>query len=179
VHSDVAEMQKMADAEGNTAQSLSMVEKFKISPWDYRYYSEKVRKAKYDLDQNDLKPYLQLEKLREGMFWVAGEIFHLGFKQVYNVPVFHPDVRVWEVFNTNTKKVVGVWYFDPYARKGKRSGAWMNATREQSRVNGNVITIVSNDRKGSFKINLQISILSLSNSHFIDLPFTLKSKLSI
>ena len=145
VHADVAEMQKMADAEGGTSSGLNMTEKFKISPWDYRYYSEKVRKAKYDLDQNDLKPYLQLEKLREGMFWVAGEIFHLGFKQVYNVPVFHPDVRVWEVFNTNTKKVVGVWYFDPYARKGKRSGAWMNATREQSRVNGDVITIVSNN----------------------------------
>ena len=136
VRSDVAEMQKMVEAEGG---------KFKIAAWDYRYYSEKVRKAKYDLDQNDLKPYLQLEKLREGMFWVAGEIFHLGFKQVYNVPVFHPDVRVWEVFNTDSKKIVGVWYFDPYARKGKRSGAWMNATREQSRVNGDVITLVSNN----------------------------------
>jgi peptidyl-dipeptidase Dcp len=145
VHADVAEMQRMADVESNNSTGLSATGKFKISPWDYRYYSEKVRKAKYDLDQNDLKPYLQLEKLREGMFWVAGEIFHLGFKQVTNVPVFHPDVRVWEVFNTDTKKVVGVWYFDPYARKGKRSGAWMNATREQSRVNGDVITIVSNN----------------------------------
>ena len=136
VHADVADMQKMVDAEGGN---------FKIAAWDYRYYSEKVRKAKYDLDQNDLKPYLQLEKLREGMFWVAGEIFHLGFRQVTNVPVFHPDVRVWEVYNKNTNKIVGVWYFDPYARKGKRSGAWMNATREQSRVNGDVITIVSNN----------------------------------
>ncbi|MGC4041057.1 MAG: M3 family metallopeptidase [Flavobacterium sp.] len=136
VHQDVAEMQKIVDAEGG---------KFKIEPWDYRYYSEKVRKAKYDLDQNDLKPYLQLEKLREGMFWVAGEIFHLSFKQINNVPVFHPDVRVWEVSNKDTGKVVGLWYFDPYARKGKRSGAWMNATREQSRVDGDVITIVSNN----------------------------------
>ena len=136
VHQDVTDMQKMVVADGG---------KFQIEPWDYRYYSEKVRKAKYDLDQNDLKPYLQLEKLREGMFWVAGEIFHLGFKQVTNVPVFHPDVRVWEVYNKDTKKIVGVWYFDPYARKGKRSGAWMNATREQSRVNGDVITIVSNN----------------------------------
>lgn len=133
---DVADMQKMVDAEGG---------KFKIEAWDYRYYSEKVRKAKYDLDQNDLKPYLQLEKLREGMFWVAGEIFNLGFEQVKDVPVFHPDVRVWKVFNKETKKVVGLWYFDPYARKGKRSGAWMNATREQSTVSGNVITLVSNN----------------------------------
>ncbi|WP_293871198.1 M3 family metallopeptidase [Flavobacterium sp.] len=136
VNADVADMQKMVIAEGGN---------FKIAAWDYRYYSEKVRKAKYDLDQNDLKPYLQLEKLREGMFWVAGEIFHLGFKQVTNVPVFHPDVRVWEVSNKITGKIVGVWYFDPYARKGKKSGAWMNATREQSRVNGDVITIVSNN----------------------------------
>ena len=136
VHTDVADMQKMVDAEGGN---------FQIAAWDYRYYSEKVRKAKYDLDQNDLKPYLQLEKLREGMFWVAGELFHLGFKQVYNVPVFHPDVRVWEVSNKDTGKIIGVWYFDPYARKGKRSGAWMNSTRDQSRVNGDVITIVSNN----------------------------------
>lgn len=136
VHQDVAEMQNMVYAEGNN---------FKIEPWDYRYYAEKVRKAKYDLDQNDTKPYLQLEKLREGMFWVAGEIFNLNFKQVTNVPVFHPDVRVWEVSNKKTGKVVGVWYFDPYARKGKRSGAWMTAYKEQSRVDGDVITIVSNN----------------------------------
>lgn len=136
VHEDVTEMQKMVVAEGG---------KFKIEPWDYRYYAEKVRKAKYDLDQNDTKPYLQLEKLREGMFWVAGEMFNLNFKQVYNVPVFHADVRVWEVSNKNTGKVIGVWYFDPYARKGKRSGAWMTAYREQSRVDGDVITIVSNN----------------------------------
>ena len=69
-----------------------------IEPWDYRYYAEKVRKAKYDLDENEVKPYLQLEKLREGMFWVAGELFGFSFTPVdRNVPVYHPDVRVWEV----------------------------------------------------------------------------------
>jgi len=136
VHQDVAEMQKIVDEEGSN---------FKIEPWDYRYYAEKVRKAKYDLDENDVKPYLQLEKLREGMFWVAGELFHLNFKQVYDVPVYHQDVRVFEVSNKNSGKVVGIWYFDPYARTGKRSGAWMSAYREQSRINGEVITIVSNN----------------------------------
>jgi peptidyl-dipeptidase Dcp len=136
VHQDVAEMQKIVDNENGG---------FKIEPWDYRYYAEKVRKAKYDLDENDVKPYLQLEKLREGMFWVAGELFHLSFKQVYNVPVYHPDVRVFEVSNIDSGKVVGIWYFDPYARTGKRSGAWMSAYREQSRVNGDVITIFSNN----------------------------------
>ncbi|MRX66760.1 M3 family peptidase [Flavobacterium resistens] len=136
VHKDVAEMQKIVDAEGGN---------FKIQPWDYRFYAEKVRKAKYDLDQNEVKPYLQLENLREGMFWVAGELFNLSFKQITNVPVYHPDVRVWEVSNKVTGKVVGLWYFDPYARAGKRSGAWMNAYRDQQKLEGNVLTIVSNN----------------------------------
>nr|WP_315244575.1 M3 family metallopeptidase [uncultured Flavobacterium sp.] len=136
VHQDVAEMQKIVDAEGGS---------FKIEPWDYRFYAEKVRKAKYDLDQNEVKPYLQLENLREGMFWVAGELFNLNFKQITNVPVYHPDVRVWEVSNKVTGKVVGLWYFDPYARAGKRSGAWMNAYRDQQKLGGEVLTIVSNN----------------------------------
>ncbi|RUT71198.1 M3 family peptidase [Flavobacterium cupreum] len=136
VHQDVAEMQKIADAEGGT---------FKIQPWDYRYYAEKVRKAKYDLDQNEVKPYLQLENLREGMFWVAGELFNLSFKQITTVPVYHPDVRVWEVSSKVTGKVVGLWYFDPYARTGKRSGAWMNSYRDQQKLEGDVQTIVSNN----------------------------------
>ena len=136
VHEDVTEMQKMVEAEGG---------KFKIAPWDYRYYAEKVRKAKYDVDANQIKPYLQLEKLREGMFWVAGEVFNLNFKQVNNVPVFHQDVRVWEVSRKDSGKTVGLFYFDPYARKGKRSGAWMTAYREQSRIDGEVLTLVSNN----------------------------------
>jgi peptidyl-dipeptidase Dcp len=136
VHEEVADMQALADKEGA---------KIKIEPWDYRYYMEKVRKAKYDLDQNEIKPYLQLEKLREGIFWVAGELFNFNFTPVTNVPVAHPDIRVWEVTDKTTKKHIGLWYFDPYARAGKRSGAWMNAYRSQERVNGEVTTIVSNN----------------------------------
>lgn len=136
VSEDVADMQKIVNAEGGN---------FKISPWDYRYYAEKVRKSKYDLDQNDVKEYLQLEKLREGMFWVAGELFNLKFNQITNVPVYHPDVRVWEVTDKTTGKVIGLWYFDPYARAGKRSGAWMNALRDQQKLDGDIVTIVSNN----------------------------------
>lgn len=137
VKQEVADMQAVADAEkaGIT-----------IEPWDYRYYAEKVRKAKYDLDQNQLKPYLQLEKLREGMFWVAGQLFGLEFAPLQNIPVYHPDVRVYEVKEKGTGKHVGLWYFDPYAREGKRSGAWMNAYRNQYRLDGKeVTTIVSNN----------------------------------
>ena len=136
VHEEVADMQALADKEGA---------KIKIEPWDYRYYMEKVRKAKYDLDQNEVKPYLQLEKLREGIFWVAGELFNFNFTPVTNVPVAHPDIRVWEVTDKTSKKHIGLWYFDPYARAGKRSGAWMNAYRSQERINGEITTIVSNN----------------------------------
>jgi peptidyl-dipeptidase Dcp len=103
-----------------------------------------VRKAKYDLDENEVKPYLQLEKLREGMFWVAGELLDLHFTPASGVPVYHPDVRVWQVKDGKGRHV-GLWYFDPWARPGKRSGAWMNAYRDQERFDGKVATIVSNN----------------------------------
>src|SRR5687767_13201469 len=136
VKEEVADMQALADKEGA---------KITIEPWDYRYYAEKVRKAKYDLDQNEVKQYLQLDKVRDAMFWVAGELFNFAFTPVTNVPVFHPDVTVWEVKDKTTGKHVGLWYFDPYARDGKRSGAWMNAYRNQERIDGEVTTIVSNN----------------------------------
>lgn len=136
VHEEVADMQALALKEGANIT---------IEPWDYRYYAEKVRKARYDIDQNEIKPYLQLEKLREGMFWVAGELFGFDFTQVNDVPVYHPDMRVWKVTDKKTGRQIGLWYFDPYARAGKRSGAWMNAYRRQERVDGEVTTIVSNN----------------------------------
>jgi peptidyl-dipeptidase Dcp len=137
VHEEVRDMQAVADKEGA---------KLKIEPWDYRYYAEKVRAERYAYDAEAVKPYLQLERLREGMFWVAGQLFGFQFKPVApgTVPVYHPDVRVWEVTGTDGKHV-GLWYFDPYARPGKRSGAWMNAYRPQSRFDGEVTTIVSNN----------------------------------
>jgi peptidyl-dipeptidase Dcp len=137
VREEVADMQKIADAEKAG---------IRIEPWDYRYYAEKVRKAKYDLDETELTPYLQLENLRDGMFYMAKELFGFSFKPVdaAKVPVYHPDVRVWEV-NDPQGKLVGLWYFDPYARKGKRSGAWMNSYRTQERFDRDVKTIVSNN----------------------------------
>ena len=137
VKEEVADMQKIAD---------SAKAGIKIEPWDYRYYAEKVRKAKYDLDETEITPYMQLENLREGMFYMAKELFGFHFKPVdaAKVPVYHPDVRVWEVTDPQGA-LVGLWYFDPYARKGKRSGAWMNAYRNQERFDGDVKTIVSNN----------------------------------
>jgi peptidyl-dipeptidase Dcp len=137
VHEEVADMQAVADKEHAG---------IKIEPWDYRYYAEKVRKEKYDLDETQITPYMQLEKLREGMFYMANQLLGFTFTPVKpgTVPVYHPDVRVWEV--TDEKGgLVGLWYFDPYAREGKQSGAWMNAYRNQERFETDIRTIVSNN----------------------------------
>jgi peptidyl-dipeptidase Dcp len=136
VREEVADMQVIADQEGAGVR---------IAPWDYRFYAEKVRRAKYDLDENEIKPYLQLDRLRDGMFWVAGELFGFEFTEIRDVPIYHPDVRVWEVTDRGTKRHIGLWYFDPYARQGKRSGAWMDAYRSQEKFDRPVTTIVSNN----------------------------------
>ncbi len=152
---EVADMQKVVDTEKGD---------FKIQPWDYRFYAEKVRKEKYDLDQNEVKQYLQLDNLREGMFWVAGELFDLKFAPVTNVSIYQEDVKVWEVTNKTTGKQVGLWYFDPYARKGKRSGAWMNAYRDQQKLDGDIQTIVSNNANFIKGIDGQPTLISWSDA---------------
>ena len=135
VKEEVADMQKIADSENAGIT---------IEPWDYRFYAEKVRKEKYDLDFNEVKPYLQMEKLREGMMWASTQLYGFQFKPVYDLPVFHPDVRVWEVTDAAGQHI-GLWYFDPYAREGKRSGAWMTDYRAQENIDEPITTIVSNN----------------------------------
>jgi peptidyl-dipeptidase Dcp len=136
VKEEVADQQKIADAEGA---------KITIEPWDYRYYQEKVRKAKYDLDMTTVTPYMQLDKLRDGMMWAAEQNFNIRFEKISDAPVYHPDVTVYKVVNAKTGALRGLWYFDPYAREGKSSGAWMNEYRSQERFEGEVLPIVSNN----------------------------------
>ncbi len=131
---EVADMQALADAEHAG---------IKIAAWDYRYYAEKVRKRQFDFDMESVKPYLQLEKLREGMFWAAGRLYGFQFAPLQGLPVAHPDVRVWEVKNAAGTHV-GLWYFDPYARTGKNSGAWMSQYRAQDALH-HLAAIVSNN----------------------------------
>jgi glutamine synthetase adenylyltransferase/Zn-dependent oligopeptidase len=131
VREEVADMQAFAPG-------------IKIEAWDYRFYAEKVRRAKFDLDMNEVKPYLQLEKLREGMFWAAQRLYGFSFSLVNGLPVHDPDVRVWEV-KSQTGRHVGLWYFDPYARPGKSSGAWMSEYRDQQRLDRPIAPIVSNN----------------------------------
>ena len=135
VHEEVADMQAIATREGADIT---------IEPWDYRFYAEKVRASKYDLDLNEARPYMQLEKMREAMFWTAGQLHGLTFQQVRDVPVHHADVRTWVVRNSQGIQV-GLWYFDPFARAGKRSGAWMNQYRSQEKFDGRVTAVVSNN----------------------------------
>jgi peptidyl-dipeptidase Dcp len=136
VKTEVADMQALVDAEKKD---------FKIQPWDYRYYAEKVRKAKYDLDFDLVKPYLQLDNIRKAMFWSAGKLFGYKFIQVKNLPVYNSSMSTYKVLNAKGK-FVGLWYFDPYARPGKNSGAWMSNYRDQYKFGGkDITTIVSNN----------------------------------
>ncbi len=138
VKEEVADMQAVADANGD---------KITIEPWDYRYYAEKVRKKKYDLDSDEVKQYLQLDKLREAMFFVAGELFNFKFTPIEEgkVAVFHEDVKVWEVNDKTSGVHIGLWYLDPFARTGKRSGAWATTYRSHTTFDGKKTVLGSNN----------------------------------
>lgn len=132
VREDIAAMQQFADAENGG---------FKIAPWDYRFYAEKIRKQRYDIDESEIKPYLQLDRIRDAAFWAARALYGLEFHQVQDVPTCMPDVLTFEV--TRMGKQVGFFYLDAFARTGKQSGAWMSEYRQQERFRGEVIPIVS------------------------------------
>ncbi len=138
VHEEVADMQAVANTNGDNIT---------IEPWDYRYYAEKVRVAKYDLNSDEVKQYLQLDKLRDAMFYVAGRLFNYDFTAVPegSVPVFHQDVKVWEVTDKDTGDHIGLWYLDPYARQGKRSGAWATTYRSHTTFDGKKTVLASNN----------------------------------
>jgi peptidyl-dipeptidase Dcp len=134
VGEEVRDMQKLA------GKSVT------IEPWDYRYYQEKVRKQRYDLSQDEIKPYFELSNMINGMFWAAGQLYDLDFKEnTGTVPVFHPDVRTFEVTDRKTGKVMGLFYMDNYARTGKRSGAWHAAYRTRVGLLGDEIVLNSNN----------------------------------
>ncbi|MGQ2989671.1 M3 family metallopeptidase [Brevundimonas sp.] len=120
---------------------------FDIEPWDYLYFAEKVRKAKYDLDQNELKPYFELNAVRAGSFAMAERLYGFTFKKLPKgaVAVFEPNVEVYEVHDKATNRLIGLYYTDDYARPGKRSGAWMTSYRSFSQLDGSKAILVSNN----------------------------------
>jgi peptidyl-dipeptidase Dcp len=115
---------------------------FELAAWDWRYYAEKLRKKRYDLDETEIKPYFQLEKMIEAAFDTAHRLFGLDFKERHDVPIYHPDVRVWEV--TRHGAHVGLFYGDYFARASKRGGAWMSSFRDQENVGESVTPLIVN-----------------------------------
>ncbi len=126
---EAKDMQSMIDREGGN---------FKLESWDWWYYAEKVRKEKYDLDEEQLRPYFELNNVRDGMFAVANKLFGLNFTLLNNMPVFHPECEVFEVKDSDGSHI-GVLYMDYYPRASKSGGAWMTNYREQSVKNGTEI----------------------------------------
>ncbi|MDP2561103.1 M3 family metallopeptidase [Psychrobium sp. 1_MG-2023] len=123
---EVADMQKLVDAEGG---------KFKIEAWDYAYYAEKIRKARYDIDEEQTRPYFALESTLQGVFHTAEKLFGITVKERTDLPTYHDDVRTFEVYEADGT-YIGLFLADHYVRPGKRGGAWMNSYRKQYNMNG-------------------------------------------
>ncbi|MBX3699494.1 MAG: M3 family metallopeptidase [Dokdonella sp.] len=129
---EAADLQKMIDRE----QKAKGTKSFKLEPWDWAYYAEKVRKAKYAFDEAQLKPYLEAKNVLEnGVFYAAGQLYGLRFKQRTDLPVYQPDLLVYDVYNEDGTQLA-IFIEDMYARPSKRGGAWMNAYVQQNRLFG-------------------------------------------
>ena len=134
-----AAIQAMIDKE----QAAKGEPTFALQPWDWAYYTEKVRAEKYDFDESQLKPYLEMKNVLEnGVFYAAGQLYGLSFKQRTDLPVYHPDVLVYDVYGADGKQLA-IFLADMYARPSKRGGAWMNSYVEQSALTGN-LPVVAN-----------------------------------
>ena len=149
---EAADMQEIIDKEGS---------KFKLAAWDWWYYAEKVKKEKYDFDEEMLRPYFKLENVIEGAFKVATKLYGIQFVERKDIPVYHPDVRVFEVKEANGKHIA-IFYTDYFPRDSKRSGAWMNNFRDESNIDGNLITpIICNNGNFSKPTIDKPSLLSI------------------
>ena len=136
-----------------------------VEPWDYRYYQEKVRKAKYDLSEDEIKPYFELSNLVNGMFWSAEKLYDLKFKEnTGTVPVWQSDIRTFEVTHAKTNKVIGLFYLDTYSREGKRSGAWATGYRDTSGLMGSKPKLVSNNNNFTKPGSGQPVLITLDDS---------------
>lgn len=132
------------EAEALQAMIKSEGGNFKLEPWDWWYYSEKVRLEKYALSEEELMPYFEVENVRNGIFTLAGKLWGLTFEERKDIQVYHPDVKVFEVKEKDGRHI-GILYTDYFVRPSKRGGAWMNSYRKQERIGGNMVTpIITN-----------------------------------
>jgi peptidyl-dipeptidase Dcp len=156
VKREVADMQQLAKKEG-----ANLV----IEPWDYRYYMEKVRKQRYALDQNEFKSYFALENMIRASYYMAERLYGYTFQEISGqVPVFHPDVRVYRVTNKSDGSHVGLLYRDDFARQYKRSGAWQATYQTRHKLDGQVFAIVSNNNNFTKGAKDQPVLISLDDS---------------
>lgn len=146
------ELQKLIYEEG---------ENFKLQPWDWWYYAEKLRKKKYALDEEMLRPYFKLDNVRKGAFYVANKLYGITFVERDDLPKYHPDVKAFEVKDANGN-TIGIYYADYFPRPGKRSGAWMDAFRKEAKINGKrIIPVVYNVTNFSKPVGDKPALLSL------------------
>ncbi len=129
---EARDMQAMIDVEGMD---------FNLEAWDWWYYAEKIKKERYDLDDEQLRPYFMLDNVRNGAFDLAGRLFGITFEEIVDIPKYHEEARAFEVRNADGSHL-GVLYTDYFPRTGKRSGAWMNSFRKQMKINGRNVTPV-------------------------------------
>lgn len=136
---EAADMQTLVDAQAGAGGAG-----FALAPWDWAFYAEQLRKRRYEYDEAELRPYLELDRvLHDGVFYMARRLYGLSFKERKDLPVYHPDVRVFEVFNEDGS-ALGLFMADYFARPSKRGGAWMNSFVRQSRLEGTRAVVVNN-----------------------------------
>lgn len=158
---------KVAENEANDMQKIVNAEggNFNLQPWDWWYYAEKVKKAKYDLNEEDLRPYFELENVKNGVFEVSGKLFGIKLKERNDIPKYHDDVIVYEVLNKEDDSHVGILYTDYFPRSSKRGGAWMDAIVKQSNINGDFVApIIINVGNFSKPVGDKPSLLSLDET---------------
>ncbi len=153
-------------ADRNDLQALVQEDggNFKLAPWDWRYYAEKLRQRRCDFDDAAIKPYLSLERMIEAAFYTAQRLFGLTFRPRTDVPVWHPDVRVWEVRGHDGNEI-GLFFGDYFARSSKRSGAWMTSLRDQEKLSGNTRPLIINVCNFSKAPSGEPTLLSFGDAH--------------
>ncbi len=137
---------------------------FQLAPWDWRYYAEKLRQKRCDFDEAAIKPYLRLDRMIDAVFYTAQRLFGLTFRARSDVPVWHPDVRVWEVRGAGDKPI-GLFFGDYFARSSKRSGAWMTSLRDQEKLAGDIRPLVVNVCNFSKAAAGEPTLLSFDDAH--------------
>jgi peptidyl-dipeptidase Dcp len=152
---EAQKLQELANAEGAN---------FNIAPWDWRYYSEKVRSRDHDLDEAEIKPYLQLDKIIEAAFDTASRLFGLSFEERSDIPKYHADVRTFEVKDRDGEHVA-IFIGDYFARTSKRSGAWMSGFRSQEKLKGDITPIIVNVMNFAKAADGEPSLLTFDDAH--------------